>query len=89
MKGYPVGSLVVLQNCTRIPELNDVECTITAPLESRLTMIGEIEAYLVDFKYHGHQVAPQRCQVRLKKLPPDEAFDKFLNNLKQPVEETV
>jgi hypothetical protein len=27
--------------------------------------------------------------LRLKKLPPDEAFDKFLNKLKKPVEELV
>jgi hypothetical protein len=89
MKGYPVGSLVVLQNAANFPELEGVECTITRPLTLCTTAEGIEEVYGTDLTHKGYLISPLHRQVRLKNLPPDEAFDKFLNKLKQPVEETV
>jgi hypothetical protein len=88
MREYPVGSICVIQGITegRWVHFNGRECTIVSNL--KLWSDGEM-CYEIEVQGETKTYRSSHEHLRLKKLPPDEAFDKFLNKLKKPVEELV
>jgi hypothetical protein len=92
MKEYPVGSVCVVIGAKYATEMIGKEVTITAPL--RICHDPLADDFWMGYDTdavcdNGFKYSPRHEYLKLKKLPPDVAFDKFLNNLKQPVEETV
>jgi endogenous inhibitor of DNA gyrase (YacG/DUF329 family) len=88
MREYPVGSVCVICGIDsgRWAPFNSKECTIIVGL--KLWHDGEI-SYEIEVQGEAKTYRVHHENLRLKKLPPDEAFDKFLNNLKQSAEETA
>lgn len=91
MKGYPVGSVVILQNAENFAELNGMEATLTGPLQERyIDILGRVyTTYTTDLVHKGYKVCPKHYQVRLKRMPPNTAFNSFLNKLLQPCGDLV
>jgi hypothetical protein len=89
MREYPVGSVCIVINAKNAVEMIGKEVTIIAPLGWCSDVEGHVWlGYDTDVVLSsGAGYSPKHEYLKLKKLPPDEAFDKFLNSLKQPVEE--
>jgi len=89
---YPVGSVCVVVQSDMNKHLIGSEVTIVEGLQE---VVGEVDGIKVNWIGYitdvvapsGAQFSPPHEYLRLKKLPPDEAFDAFLNKLTQPVEE--
>jgi hypothetical protein len=96
MREYPVGSVCIfVNNNGRLrDEYLGKECTILEGIAERDAQHPDgsrqkLAGYRVEVPWKENKVVAQHENLKLKKLPPDEAFDKFLNKLKKPVEELV